>query len=95
MIMLPAKEHHKDLCAILQETSHILLGVGCTVYNNHTLQFSRNWVLILKIMKLASKLQVHFVNYASKLVHAKYSLPRTIKIVNTNSHKKPKPGRPS
>jgi hypothetical protein len=38
---------------------------------------------------------VHFVNYASKLVHAKYSLPRTIKIVNTNSHKKPKPGRPS
>jgi hypothetical protein len=37
-----AKEQHKDLCNILQEASvtlHIiLLGVGGTIYNTHTLK---------------------------------------------------------
>jgi len=47
-----AKEQHKDLCNILQGASvtlHIiLLGVGGTICNTHTLKPSRNWVLILK-----------------------------------------------
>jgi hypothetical protein len=47
-----AKKQHKDLCNILQGASitlHIiLLGVGGTIYNTHTLKPLRNWVLILK-----------------------------------------------
>jgi hypothetical protein len=52
-----AKKQHKDLCNILQGASvtlHIiLLGVGGTIYNTHTLKpFSaRNWVSILKELR--------------------------------------------
>jgi hypothetical protein len=47
-----AQEQHKDLCFILQGASvtlhTILLGEGCTIYNNHTLDPFRELGLILK-----------------------------------------------
>jgi len=50
-----AKEQHKDLCNILQGASvtlHIiLLGVGGTIYNTHTLKPFKNWVSILKELR--------------------------------------------
>jgi len=50
-----AKEQHKGLCNILQGASvtlHIiLLGVGGTFYNTHTLKPFKNWVSILKELR--------------------------------------------
>ena len=54
-LYLLAKEQHKDLCNILQGASvtlHIiLLGVGGTFYNTHTLKPFKNWVSILKELR--------------------------------------------
>ena len=54
---------------------------------------SKNWVLILKrvIKKRASKLHVHSVNYAAKLVHTRRALSSTV----INSHQEPVSGHPS
>ena len=69
---LVAKEQYKDLCNILQGASvtlHIiLLGVGGTIYNTHTLKpFKEPGLDSQRVKKLASKLHVHSVNFAAKL----------------------------
>jgi hypothetical protein len=56
-----AKEQHKDLCNILQGASvtlhTILLGVGGTTYNTHTLKsFKELGLDPQRVKKLASKL---------------------------------------
>jgi hypothetical protein len=62
-----AQEQHKGLCSVLQEASvtlhTILLGVGGTIYNNHTLEPLMELGLdSQKVEKLASKLHVHSIN---------------------------------
>jgi len=69
-----AKEQLKNLCNILQGASFILhiilLGVGRTIYNTHTLKPFKDLGLdYQRVKKLASKLHVHSVNFAAKLVH--------------------------
>jgi len=69
-----AKEQHKVLCNILQGASvtlHIiLLGVGGTIYNTHTLKpFKELGLDSQRVKRLASKLHVHFVMFAAKFVH--------------------------
>ena len=71
-----AKEQYKDFCNILQRASvtlHIiLLGVGGTIYNTHTLKpFKELNLDSQRVKKLASKLHVHSVNFAAKLVHTR------------------------
>jgi len=77
------QEQHKGLCYIHQGASvtlHIiLLGVGGTIYNNYTLEPFQELGLDSQIVKkLASKLHVHSVNYAAKLVHTRRALSSTI-----------------
>jgi hypothetical protein len=53
------------------------------MYNNHTLGPHKELGLdSQKVKKLASKLHVHSVNYAAKLVHTRRALSSTI----INSH---------
>jgi len=85
-----AKEQHKDICNILQGASvtlHIIfLGVGGTIYNTHTLNpFKELGLDTQRVHKLASKLHVHSVNFAAKLVHTRRALSSTI----INSHQEP------
>jgi hypothetical protein len=82
-----AKEQHKDLCNILQGASvtlHIiLLSVGGTIYNTHTLKpFKELGLDSQRVKKLASKLHVHFVHFAAKLVHTRRALSSSV----INSH---------
>jgi len=89
-----AKELHKDLCNILQEASVtpyvILLGVGGTIYNTHTLKpFKELGLDYQRVKKLASKLHVHSVNFAAKLVHTRHALSSTV----INSHQEPVSGQ--
>jgi len=89
-----AKEQHKDLCIILQGASitlHIiLLGVGGTIYNTHTLKpFKELGLDSQRVKKLASKLHVHSVNSAAKLVHTRRALSNTV----INSHQEPVSGQ--
>jgi len=72
-------EQHECLCTILQGASvtlhTILLGVGGTIYNNHTLEpFKEPDLKFKKTKKLASKPHDHSVNYAAKLVHTRRAL---------------------
>ena len=78
-----AQEQHKGLCSILQGTAvilqTILLGVRGTIYNNHTLEpFKELGLESQRVKKLASKLHVHSVNFAAKLVHNRRALSSTI-----------------
>jgi len=89
-----AKEQHKDLCNILQGASAtlhiILLGVGGTIYNTHTLKpFKELGLDPQRVKKLASKLHVHSVNFAAKLVHTRRALSSTV----INSHQEPVSGQ--
>jgi len=92
-----AKEQHKDLCNILQGASvtrsphhHILLGVGGTIYNTHTLKpFKKLGVDSQRVKKLASELHVHSVNFAAKIVHTRLALSSTV----INSHQEPVSGQ--
>jgi len=89
-----AKEQHKDLCNILQGASvtlHIiLLGVGGTIYNTHTLKpFKELGIDSQRVKKLASKLHVHSVNFAAKLVHTRRALSSTV----INCHQEPVSGQ--
>jgi hypothetical protein len=64
------QKQHKVLRTILQGASvtlhTILLGVGGTIYNNHTLEHFKELGLdSQRVKKLASKLHVHSVNYAA------------------------------
>jgi hypothetical protein len=49
--------------------------VGGTIYNNHTLELGLDFP---RIKKLASKLHVHSVNYAAKIVNTRLALSSTI-----------------
>jgi len=50
----------------------ILLGVGGTIYNTHTLKsFKELGLASQRVKKLASKLHVHSVNFAANLVHTR------------------------
>ena len=62
----------------------ILLGVGDTIYNTHTLKpFKELGLGSQRVKKLASKLHVHSVNVAAnKLVQTRRALSSTI----INSH---------
>jgi hypothetical protein len=85
--MNAATKQHKDLCNILQGASvtlHIiLLGVGGTIYNTHTLKPFKDLGLdSQRVKKLASKLHVHSFDFADKLVHTRRALSSTI----VNSH---------
>jgi len=50
---------------------------------------SRNWVSNWRIKKLASKLHVHSVNFAARLVHTRRALSSTV----INSHQEPVSGQ--
>ena len=91
-----AKEQHQDLCSILQGASvtlHIiLLGVGGTIYNTHTLKHFKKLGLdsqraseLMSFERSASKLNVYSVNYAAKLVYTRRALSSTIIL----SHQEP------
>jgi len=57
----------------------ISLGVGGTIYNNHTLEpFKELGLDSQRVKELVSKLRVHSVNYAAKLVHTRRALDNTI-----------------
>lgn len=57
----------------------ILLGLGGTIYNIHTIDFLKDLVLIsLTVKKLASKLYTHYFYYAAKFVRTKRKLSSTI-----------------
>jgi len=57
--------------------------VGGTIYNTHTLKpFKKMGLDSQGVKKLASKLHVHSVNYAAKLVHTRHALSSTV----INSH---------
>ena len=76
---------HKGLCSTLQGASvtlhTILLGLSGTIYNNHTLEpFYELGLDFQRVKKLASKLHVHSVNYAAKLVHTTLDLSSNIMI---------------
>jgi len=52
------------------------MGVGGTIYNNHTLEpFKELGLDFQTAKKLASKLHAHFVNYAAKLVQLYQTCP--------------------
>ena len=85
-----AEGQQKDLCNILQGASvtpHIVLvGVGGTIYKTHPLKpFKELGLDSQKVKKHASKLHVHSVNYAAKLVHTRRALSSTV----INSHQEP------
>ena len=68
----------------------ILLGVGGTIYNTHTLKLFKELGLdSQRVKKLASKLHVHSVNFAAKLVHTRRALSSTI----INSYPEPVSGQ--
>jgi len=82
-------ERHKgtaqDLCNILQRASvtlHIiLLGVGGTIYNTHTLKpFKELGLDSQRVRQLASKLHVHSVNFPAKLVHTRGLQGRDVRV---------------
>ena len=92
--MNAAKGQHKDLCYSLQRASvtlHvILLGVGGTIYKTNTLKPLKELGLnSQRVKKLASKLHVHFVNFAAKLVHTRRALSSTV----INFHQEPVSGQ--
>jgi len=89
-----AQEQHKGLCKILQRASvtlHIIiLGVGGTIDNTHTLKaFKKLGLDSQRVKKLASKLHVHSVDFAAKLVHTRRALSSTF----INSHQEPVSGQ--
>jgi len=89
-----AKERHKDRCNILQGASvtlHIILsGVDGTIYKTHTLKpFKELGLDSQRVKKLASKLHVHSVNFAAKLVHTRGALSSSV----INSHQEPVSGQ--
>jgi len=67
------------------------LGVGGTIYNTHTLKpFKELGLNSQRVKKLASKLHVHSVNFAAKLVH---TTRRALSSTVINSHQEPASGQ--
>ena len=61
----------------------ILLGVGGTIYNTHTLKpFKELGFDSQRVRKLPYKLLVHFVNFAAKLVHTRRAISSNV--INSN-----------
>jgi len=59
----------------------ILLGVGGTIYNKHTLEPLKELGLdSQRVKKLASKLHVYSVNFAAKLVYTRRAISSTVTI---------------
>ena len=88
------KEQNKDLYNILQGASVtlqiILLSVGGTIYTTRTLKpFKELGLDSQRVKKLASKLHVHSVHFAAKLVHTRRALSSTV----INSHQEPVSGQ--
>ena len=68
----------------------ILLGEGGTIYNTHTPKpFKELGLDSQRVKKLASKLHVHSVNFAAKLVHTRRALSGTV----IDSHQEPVSGQ--
>jgi len=68
----------------------ILLGVGGTIFNTHTLKpFKELGLDSQRVTKLASELHVHSVNFAAKLVHTRRALSSTV----IDSHQEPVSGQ--
>lgn len=64
------QEQHKDLCNFFQGASTILHTILLAMDNIHPLEpFKELDIGPQKVRKLASKILVHSVNYAAKLVH--------------------------
>ena len=77
-------------CYLLVTLHIILLGVGGTIYNTHTLKpFKELGLDAQRVKKLASKLHVHSVNFAAKLDHTRRALSSTV----INCHQEPVPGQ--
>jgi transcriptional regulator of met regulon len=56
--------------------------VGGTIYNTHTLKpFKELGLDSQRVKKLASKLPVHFVNFAANLVHTRRALSILLSIL--------------
>ena len=71
-------------------TSSFWVCVGGIIYSTHTLKpFKELGLDSQRVKKLASKLQVHSVNFAAKLVHTRRALFSTV----INSHQEPVPGQ--
>jgi len=82
--------HHpsRSLCY----SPHHPFGSGGTIYNDHALEpFKKLGLDSQRAKKLDSKLHVHSVNYAARLVHTRRALSSTI----INSHHEPVPGQPA
>ena len=74
----------------LRYSPHHLLGVGGTIYNTHTLKpFKELGLDSQSDKKLASKVHVHSVYFAAKLVHIRRALSSTI----INYHQEPVSGQ--
>ena len=91
-----AKQQHADLCKLINAkavTIHpILLGVGGTIYTEHTLkQFKQLGLDHQRATKLAQQLHAHSVQYAHKLV----STRRAIENKNTSHSQVLEPGASS
>jgi hypothetical protein len=52
--------------------------VGGTIYNTHTLKPFKELSFDPQVKKIASKLHVHSVNFAAKLVHTRRALSSTV-----------------
>ena len=88
-----AKQQHADLCKLINAkavTIHpILLGVGGSIYAEHTLkQFKQLGLDHQHATKLARQLHAHSVRYAHKLV----STRRAIENNNTSYNQVLEPG---
>ena len=104
-VLLCHKQHHcalfpfpRDFCRCYNNNDYnfymfnlgILLGVGGTIHNTHTLKpFKELGLDSQRVKKLASKLHVHSVNFAAKLVHTRRALSSTV----INSHQEPVSGQ--
>ena len=91
-----AKQQHADLCKLINAkavTIHpILLGVGGTIYTEHTLkQFKQLGLDHQRATKLAQQLHAHSVQYAHKLVTTR----RAIENKNTSHSQVLEPGASS
>ena len=75
---------------MLFRSSQSVSVVGGTIYNTHTLRpFKELNFDSQRVKKLASKLHVHSVNFAAKIVHTRHALSSTV----INSHQEPVSGQ--
>jgi len=88
----PAERHKKTAQRSLRDrySARHPLGCGCTIYNTQTLEPLKELCLdSQRVKKLASKLHVHSVNYAARLVHTRRALSSNF----INSHHEPVSGQ--